>query len=96
MSSRTFNELKKYMTIENILFTIVLLIILFYFLVQVVVLQSANPQVAVETTSMVPTYQGYDFHESITGGPNDLFRGDVLLVQNKDPMIGDGQMTLIV
>lgn len=88
-NSSLTKTLKSYVTLENILFVTVLGLIVFYFVFQTFILQTDNPQVAVTTTSMVPTYQGYDLTEQGTGEYYDILRGDLLIVQNIPPQVGD-------
>lgn len=81
---------KKYLTLENIVFVSIILLMVGYFGVQTFFLNTTVPQVAVTTTSMVPTYYGYDLEYSIDHPKSiDIFRGDLLIVQNKEPQIGD-------
>lgn len=94
MSQSLVNKyIKKYFTLENVIFVLILSAIVFYLFFQVVILKTANPQVAVTTTSMVPTYEGYDLHQDPTLQSRpylfDIFRGDLLIVQNIQPKVGD-------
>ena len=91
-----FKSIKKYLTWDNIVFVLLLGLIVLYFLMQTFVLQTSAPQVAVTTTSMVPTYMGFDLYQDPNqschngdGSCSDVFRGDLLIVQNKEPHIGD-------
>lgn len=98
--------LKRYASWDNIFFIIVLLSIGSYLFFQVVILKTANPQVAVTTTSMVPTYEGFKLTEDPNLHPHqyyDILRGDLLIIQNIEPHVGDvavfkvsGQSTPIV
>ena len=84
--------LKSYLKWDNIIFIIILSVIFFYIFFQVIILKTANPQVAVTTTSMVPTYQGFDLTSNSELKPHqyyDIFRGDLLIVQNIEPHVGD-------
>lgn len=104
--SSTKHTIKKYATWDNIIFVIILLSIASYLFFQVVILKTSSPQVAVTTTSMVPTYEGFDLTENYNLHPHqyyDILRGDLLIVQNIDPHVGDvavfkapGQTTPIV
>ena len=83
--------IKRNITWENIIFMAILISIIFYLFFQVVVLKTASPQVAVTTTSMVPAYQGYDLTQQGDSPRQyyDILRGDLLIVQNIDPHVGD-------
>ena len=76
-------------TIENFIFVIILGSILFYLFFQVIILKTTSPQVAVTTTSMDPTYQGFDLTEQQNSQYYDILRGDLLIVQNIQPHVGD-------
>lgn len=92
--SKTFSKtnLKTLLTWDNVIFAIILCAIIFYFFFQVVILKTTSPQVAVTTTSMVPTYEGFDLTENYDITPHqyyDILRGDLLIVQNIPPHVGD-------
>ncbi len=90
--SSTKSVFKKYLTWDNIIFIIILASILIYLFFQVVILKTASPQVAVTTTSMVPTYEGFDLTQNYNLNPRqyyDILRGDLLIVQNIEPHVGD-------
>ena len=92
MSEKSIKKyIKDSLTIENLVFVIILGSIIFYLFFQVVILKTASPQVAVTTTSMVPTYQGFDLTEqgNIPTQYFDILRGDLLIVQNIQPHVGD-------
>ena len=83
---------KSYLKWDNVIFVIILAVIFFYLFFQVVVLKTENPQVAVTTTSMVPTYEGFDLSRNPDLKPHqyyDILRGDLLIVQNIEPHVGD-------
>lgn len=82
----TWSEVKKQLTWDNILFFVLLVGIVGYFGVQSFVLNTSTPQVAVTTTSMVPTYDGFDLSHYSS---YDVLRGDLLVVQAKTPVVGD-------
>ena len=52
MSNFLKKQIKTYLTLENVIFTIILLSIIFYLFFQVVILKTSSPQVAVTTTSI--------------------------------------------
>lgn len=86
------NGWRKHLTIENIIFITIITLMLSYLGFQVFYLNTSSPQVAVTTTSMVPTYYGYDLNSNncLSEFDNcDILRGDLLIVQNKIPVIGD-------
>ena len=86
------NVFKSYLTWDNIIFAVILAAIIFYLFFQMVILNTSNPQVAVTTTSMVPTYQGFDLTQNYELKPTqyyDILRGDLLIVQNIKPHVGD-------
>lgn len=99
-------SLKRYASWDNILFIVILLSVGSYVFFQVVILKTTSPQVAVTTTSMVPTYEGFNLTENPNLQPPqyyDILRGDLLIVQNIEPHVGDvavfkapGQSTPIV
>ena len=93
MSSSSISKtLKSYLTLDNIIFVVIIGSIVLYVGLQSYVFHTSNPQVAVTTTSMVPTYQGYDLTQNYDYHPfqyYDILRGDLLLVQNKNPQVGD-------
>ena len=62
-----------------------------YVFFQVVILKTSTPQVAVTTTSMVPTYMGFDLQDQGYSPQQyyDILRGDLLIVQNIEPRVGD-------
>ena len=85
-------SLKKYITMDNVIFAIILSSMVFYLIFQVFVLKTATPQVAVTTTSMVPTYEGFNLSENPDNHPiqyYDILRGDLLIIQNIEPHVGD-------
>ena len=90
--SSTKKTLKGFLTWDNIVFMIILGSIVIYLFFQVVILKTSSPQVAVTTTSMVPTYEGFDLTENYAVTPHqyyDILRGDLLIVQNIKPQVGD-------
>lgn len=93
MSNSSLSKtLKSYLTLENIIFVLILGSIFMYVGAQYFVFHTSNPQVAVTTTSMVPTYQGFDLTQNYDIQPAqyyDILRGDLLLVQNIEPHVGD-------
>ena len=80
---------KSILTIDNIIFTGLLLILFLYFGFQTFYLQTDAPQVAVTTTSMVPSYYGFDISYGKHYTAYDSLRGDLLIVQKKPVHIGD-------
>ncbi len=89
MKLKILDKYRQYFSLSNITFTLLVGIVIFYFLFQTLVLSPGYPQVTVETTSMTPTYQGYNLKELSTREKFDIFRGDVLLIQDKTPQVGD-------
>lgn len=90
--SSILKSFKRYLTWDNVVFTIILLSIIFYLFVQITVLHTSSPQVAVTTTSMVPTYEGFDLTQNYNLHPTqyyDILRGDLLIVANVEPHVGD-------
>lgn len=82
-------QFKKRLKLEDVIFLTAIFAFVCYFFVQVLILKSVYPQISVQTTSMTPTYQGYDLTELQTREYYDIFRGDVLIIQNKEPHVGD-------
>ena len=83
---------KTYLTLDNVIFILVLGAIITYLFFQVIILKTSSSQVAVTTTSMVPTYQGFDLRRDPDNHPMqyyDIFRGDLLIIQNFEPHVGD-------
>ena len=89
--SSFFKSVKGYLTWDNIAFTLILLGLFFYLFVQIGMLHTSDPQVAVKTTSMVPTYEGFDLTRQgdIPIQYYDILRGDLLIVANVVPQVGD-------
>lgn len=89
--SSSKKSLKGFLTWDNIAFIIILGSIVIYLFFQVVILKTPSPQVAVTTTSMTPTYEGFDLTESSLQPHQyyDILRGDLLIVQNIKPQVGD-------
>jgi signal peptidase I len=91
MTKSIKKELRKYLTWDNLIFITVVAFIFSYLFFQVIILQTTSPQVAVTTTSMVPTYNGFDLKDQgdIPRQYFDILRGDLLIVQNIAPKVGD-------
>lgn len=83
--------LTKYFTLENVIFVFIILSIFLYLFFQINVLHTDNPQVAVTTTSMVPTYQGYNLTQEGNSPTQyyDILRGDLLIIENIPATVGD-------
>ena len=90
-NSSSIKVIKRYLTWDNIIFGIIILTIVCYLFFQVVILKTSSPQVAVTTTSMVPTYEGFDlrYQGDVPQQYYDILRGDLLIVQNIEPHVGD-------
>ncbi|MHA2363702.1 MAG: signal peptidase I [Candidatus Hodarchaeales archaeon] len=79
---------REHINLENIVFVSIVFFMIGYLGIQTFVLNTQAPQVSVTTTSMVPTYSGFQLNH-FSASPVDILRGDLLIVQNKKPNIGD-------
>lgn len=89
MSKNIRKKVKSQITIDNIIFSVLLIVLVSYFAFQSIYLKTDSPQVAVTTTSMVPTYQGFDLLSEGNSEYYDMLRGDLLIVENKPVQVGD-------
>ena len=80
---------RNFFSISRILSLLIIIIILISIVKQVFFLRSSIPFVIVSTSSMSPTYHGFDLNQDSGNPISDIFRGDVLILQNKIPQVGD-------
>ena len=78
--------------IKKILFIIIfILIVIFYFFFQINIVKTGYTPIIVYTSSMTPTYQGFDLTGEINSPPQyvNILHSDILFLKKSPPHIGD-------